>query len=117
MKFSSHRFKSITVTAGLTFWFFIITSIIGYFSYESLLIFSLSILALTQIFTYKVSKGLDKFAIFNTTVFLGILYIFMISVYGILFKLLRIDLLRLRKNVKTYWLDVEETSQRIGKQY
>tara|TARA_B100000029_G_scaffold238814_1_gene235931 strand:+ start:883 stop:1107 length:225 start_codon:yes stop_codon:yes gene_type:complete len=74
-------------------------------------------LTITQIFAYKVSKGLDKFAIFNTTVFLGLLFIFMISIYGILFKLLRIDLLRLKKNNETYWLDVEETSQRMRKQY
>ncbi|MDC0199431.1 hypothetical protein OAJ83_01070 [Candidatus Nitrosopelagicus sp.] len=118
MKLSSPRFKSIAVTAGLTFWFFIITSTTGYFSYEVLLIFSISILAITQIFSYKISKGLDKFAIFNTIVFLGLLFIFMISIYGILFKLLRIDLLRLKKNKETYWLDIEETnSQRIVKQY
>ena len=103
---------------GLTFWFVILTSTIGYFSYEFLIIFSISILTLTQIFAYKVSKGLDKFAIFNTIVFLGILFIFIMSIYGILFKLLRIDLLRLKKNKETYWLDVEETtSERIVKQY
>lgn len=118
MQLSSPRFKSIAVTAGLTFWFFIITSTTGYFSYESLLIFSISILTITQIFAYKVSKGLDKFAIFNTTVFLGLLFICIISIYGILFKLLRIDLLRLKKNNETYWLDVEESnSERIVKQY
>ena len=118
MKLSSTRFKSIAVTAGLTFWFVILTSTIGYFSYEFLIIFSISILTLTQIFAYKVSKGLDKFAIFNTIVFLGILFIFIMSIYGILFKLLRIDLLRLKKNKETYWLDVEETtSERIVKQY
>ena len=118
MKFSSPRFKSVAVTAGLTFWFTIITTATGYFSYEFLLIFSASILGITQIFSHKVSKGLDKFAIFNTTVFLGLLFIFMISIYGILFKLLRIDLLRLKKNKETYWLDVETTNkERIVKQY
>ncbi len=118
MQLSSPRFKSIAVTAGLTFWFVIIASTIGYFSFEYLLIFSISILVITQIFAYKVSKGLDKFAIFNTTVFLGTLFIFVISIYGILFKLLRIDLLRLKKNKDTYWLDVEKTnSKRIVKQY
>ena len=118
MQLSSPRFKSIAVTAGLTFWFIILTSATGYFSYESLLIFSLSILAMTQIFAYKVSKGLDKFAILNTAVFLGLLFIIVISIYGILFKLLRIDLLRLKKNKETYWLDVETTNEeRIVKQY
>ena len=118
MKFSSPRFKSVAVTAGLTFWFVIITVATGYFSYEFLLIFSVSILGITQIFSHKVSKGLDKFAIFNTTVFLGILFIFVISVYGILFKLLRIDLLRLKKQKESYWLDVEDVkSERMGKQY
>ena len=118
MQLSSPRFKSIAVTAGLTFWFIILTLATGYFSYEFLIFFSISVLTVTQIFAYKVSKGLDKFAIFNTTVFLGLLFIFMISIYGILFKLLRIDLLRLKKNEKTYWLDVDETSsERIVKQY
>ena len=118
MKASSPRFKSVAVTAGLTFWFVIITVATGYFSYEFLLIFSVSILGITQIFSHKVSKGLDKFAIFNTTVFLGLLFIFMISIYGILFKLLRIDLLRLKKNKETYWLDIETTNkERIVKQY
>jgi len=42
----------------------------------------------------------------------------MISIYGILFKLLRIDLLRLKKQKETYWLDVENTTpERIVKQY
>ena len=118
MKFSSPRFKSVAVTAGLTFWFVIITATTGYFSYEFLLIFSASILGITQIFSHKVSKGLDKFAIFNTTVFLGMLFIFVISVYGILFKLLRIDLLRLKKQKESYWLDIEDAkSERMGKQY
>ena len=118
MQLSSPRFKSIAVTAGLIFWFIIFTTATGNFSYEFLIIFTISILSITQIFAYKVSKLLDKFAIFNTTIFLGLLFIFMISIYGILFKLLRIDLLRLKKNDKTYWLDVEETtSKRIVKQY
>ena len=118
MQLSSPRFKSIAVTAGLTFWFIIFTIATGNFSYEFLLIFSISVLSITQIFSYKVSKGLDKFAIFNTKIFLGILFIFIISIYGILFKLLRIDLLRLKKNEKSYWLDVDNTgSKRIVKQY
>ena len=42
----------------------------------------------------------------------------MISVYGILFKILKIDLLRLKKQKDTYWLDMEELkSTRIFKQY
>ena len=77
---SLDKVSAIAVTAGLTFWFVIITSTIGYFSYEYLIIFSISILAITQIFAYKVSKGLDKFAIFNTTVFLGLLFIFIFRI-------------------------------------
>ena len=96
MQLSSPRFKSIAITAGLTFWFAIISTAIGSFLIEYLLIFSLSVFTITQIFTYKVSKALDKFAIFNTKIFLGALFIFVISIYGILFKLLKIDLLRLK---------------------
>ena len=64
---------------------------------------------LTQIFAIKLTKGLDIFAIVNTKIFLGILFISVISIYGILFKLLQIDLLRLKRHDETYWLDVEET--------
>ena len=118
MQTSSPRFKSLAVTAGLSFWFFIITSSTGIFSIEILIIFVGVVLSVTQIFTKKISKGLDIFAKINTKVFLGILFGTIISIYGILFKLLRIDLLRLKKNKETYWLDIETTNkERIVKQY
>ena len=118
METSSPRFKSAAVTAGLTFWFFIITQSTGVFSFEYLIIFVVSVLTITQIFAKKISKGLDIFAIINTKIFLGALFIFVISIYGILFKLLQIDLLRLKKQDHTYWLDIEETkNERIRKQY
>ena len=118
MQTSSPRFKSLAVTAGLSFWFFIITSSTGIFSIEILIIFVAIVLSVTQIFAIKLSKGLDIFAIINTKIFLGILFCTVISVYGIFFKLLRIDLLRLKKEDGTYWLDVEQTKpHRIRKQY
>ena len=118
MQTISPRFKSLAVTAGLSFWFFIITSSTGIFSIEILIIFVGVVLSVTQIFTKKISKGLDIFAIINTKIFLGILFVTIISIYGILFRLLRIDLLRLKKQDVTYWLDVEQTKpHRIRKQY
>ena len=118
MQTSSPRFKSLAVTAGLSFWFFIITSSTGIFSIEILIIFVATVLSITQIFAKKISKGLDIFAIINTKIFLGILFCTVISIYGILFKLLRIDLLRLKKQKNSYWLDVEQTKpHRIRKQY
>jgi hypothetical protein len=118
MQPSSPRFKSIAVSAGLTFWFFIISSTAGFFSLEILLLFMGIIFSVTQIFTKKISKGLDVFAIINTKIFLGILFIFIISIYGVLFRLLKIDLLRLKKQKNSYWLDVEQTKpDRIRKQY
>ena len=118
MQTSSPRFKSLAVTAGLSFWFFIITSSTGVFSIEILIIFVVAILSITQIFAKKISKGLDIFAIINTKIFLGILFCTVISIYGVLFKLLQIDLLRLKKQDHTYWLDVEQTKpHRIRKQY
>jgi len=118
MQTSSPRFKSIAVTAGLSFWFFIITSSTGIFSIEILIIFVGIVLSVTQIFAKKISKGLDIFAIINTKLFLGILFTTIISTYGILFRLLQIDLLRLKKQDETYWLDVEQTKpHRIRKQY
>ena len=118
MQTSSPRFKSIAVTAGLSFWFFIITSSTGIFSIEILIIFVAIVLSVTQIFAKKISKGLDIFAIVNTKLFLGILFTTIISTYGILFRLLQIDLLRLKKQNDSYWLSIEKTKfDRIRKQY
>jgi glycosyltransferase involved in cell wall biosynthesis len=118
METSTPRFKSLAVTAGLSFWFFIISSTIGIFSIELLLTFIVSILIITQIFAKKISKGLDIFAVINTKIFLGILFVMVISIYGVLFRFLKIDLLRLKKQPNTYWLDIEQTNpHRIRKQY
>jgi hypothetical protein len=118
MQTSSPRFKSLAVTAGFSFWFFIITSSTGFFSLEIFILFIGIIFSITQIFAKKISKGLDIFATINTKIFLGILFTLIVSVYGILFRLLKIDLLRLKKQNDSYWLDVEKTkSDRIRKQY
>ena len=118
MNASSPRFKSFAISTGLSFWFFIIISSVGYFTVEIFITFVASIFVITQIFTMKISNGLDIFAILNTKIFLGILFVLVISIYGILFRILKIDLLRLKKHSNSYWLDVEQTkSHRIRKQY
>ncbi len=118
MELSSPRFKSIAVTAGLSFWFFVIISTFGFFSFEILLIFIASVFIITQIFSSKLVRGLDAFAVINTKIFLGALFIFVISIYGIFFRVLRVDLLRLKKQNNTYWLDMEHNlSDTIDKQY
>ena len=118
METSSPRFKSFAVTAGLSFWFFLIISSTGFFSIELMGLFVISVLVITQIFAKKVSSGLNIFAIINTKIFLGILFILVVSVYGILLRILKVDLLRLKKQSDSYWLDVEQTnSHRIRKQY
>lgn len=109
MELSSPRFKAVAVSAGISFWFAIISLIIGIFSYELLFAFVIPIVVITQIFAVKLSKGLDIFAIFNTKIFLGILFVFVISVYGLIFKLLHIDLLRLQKQDNTYWLEIPKS--------
>ena len=111
MQFSSPRFKSLAVTAGFTFWFIIISASIGFFSFEVLGIFILVTFIITQIFAAKLSKGLDIFAIINTKIFLGILFVFVISIYGISFKILHIDPLRREKQSKSYWLDMDQLKQ------
>lgn len=112
MKTSSPRFKSLAITAGMTFWFFIITSSVGIFSIEYLTVFLGITITVTQIFTIKISKGLDILALINTKVFLGILFLFVIAIYGILFRVLRIDLLRLKKQGDSYWLEIESSNVR-----
>jgi len=118
MQVSSNNFKALAVTFGFSFWFFVLTTTFSIFSLEIFALFVGIIFILTQIFSKKISSALDLFAKINTKIFLGILYIFVISLYGILFRILRIDLLRLKKNSHTYWLDMEKTSiDRILKQY
>ena len=118
MELSSSRFKALAVTAGFSFWFFIISSAVGLFSLDALAIFVAITISITQIFAFKLSKALDIFAIINTKIFLGILFVFMISLYGIFFRVLRIDLLRLKKQSSSYWLDTDKIKQStIFKQY
>ena len=118
MELSSSKFKALAVSAGFSFWFFIISNAIGIFSIELMASFVAIIIIVTQIFAVKLSKLLDIFAIYNTKIFLGILFVIVISLYGILFRVLRIDLLRLQKQQETYWLDIEQLKvYRIFKQY
>jgi len=118
MELSSPRFKALAVTLGFSLWFVIISSATRLFSLEAFVIFVTVTIVITQIFSVRLSKVLDAFAIFNTKLFLGILFVFVMSLYGILFKLLRIDLLRLKKQDKTYWLEMEEPEDsRILRQY
>ena len=118
MELSSPRFKAIAVSLGFTFWFFILTSAFNVFTLEIFSIFVVTIFAITQVLSVKLAKGLDKFAIVNTKIFLGILFVFVISIYGIFFRVLRIDILRLAKRDDTYWLELEDLKRaRIFKQY
>ena len=118
MELSSPRFKALTVTAGFSLWFFIITSATGLFSIESFVIFLVLTIIITQIFALKLSKALDIFAIINTKIFLGILFICIISLYGIFFRVLRIDLLRFKKQGTSYWLEIDKIKQSTSvKQY
>ena len=112
MQASTSRFKSLAVTAGLSFWCFILTSSAGLFSLEYFIIFVAVTLSVTQIFTKKISKFLDIVAIFNTKIFLGFLFIFVIAIYGIFFKILQIDLLRVKNTSNSYWLDIESNDVR-----
>jgi len=118
MELSSPRFKALAVSAGFSFWFFIITSILGVFALEYFVIFVAVVFPLMQFMSIKVSSALDTFAIYNTKFFLGMLFVFVISLYGILFRVLRIDLLRTKKQNGTYWLEMEQLKpERLLKEY
>ena len=118
MEISSPRFKAIVVSLGFSLWFFLITSALGLFSLSAFLIFIISIFIVTQILSRKLSATLDVFATINTKVFLGLIFVTVFSIYGILFRLLRIDLLRLRKQSQSYWLEMEQLEEsRILKRY
>ena len=118
MELSSNRFKALAVSVGFSFWFFVITSAIGIFSIQALVIFFIAIFFVTQVFSFKLSRALDVFAIINTKIFLGIFFIVLISLYGIFFRVLRIDLFRLQKHNNTYWLEMKQLKTKsVFKQY
>lgn len=118
MNVSSPGFKALAVATGLSFWFFIITSALGGIPIGYVIIFIAVVFSLMQILSSKVSKVLDIFASYNTKIFLGILFVTVISLYGILFKVLQIDLLRLKQQTNSYWLEMDKLqSKRILKQY
>ena len=98
MELSSPRFKGYGGNSRVFFLvFYNLFSYRFYFSFEALAVFIVVTLAVTQIFSLKLSRALDIFAIINTKIFLGILFVFVVSLYGIFFKALHIDLLRLKK--------------------
>ena len=107
------RLKALTVTAGFSLWFFIITSATGTFAWEIFAIFVAALLVATQVLAQKLAKALEAFAAINTKVFLGIIFVFVLSTYGLCCRLLRVDLLRLKQNPgqSTYWLPMEVRSK------
>lgn len=118
MEFSSYRFKSFAITLGSTLWYFIISSMLGVFSVERIIVFVIIVFIVTQIFSRKLSRTLDALAVYNTKLFLGILFVTVMSLNGIFFRVLRIDLLRLKNQYSTYWLEMEPLRDlRVLKQY
>ena len=118
MELSSPRFKALAVTLGFSLWFFIISTGLGLFSIEIFVIFVSVIIIITQIFARKLVKVLDSFAIINTKIFLGILFVTVVSAYGIFFKIVKVDLLRVKRQKDTYWLNVEHLdNSNLLKQY
>jgi hypothetical protein len=118
MELSSPRFKALAVTLGFSLWFFIISTGLGLFSIEIFVIFVSVIIIITQIFARKLVKVLDAFAIINTKIFLGILFVTVVSAYGIFFKIVKVDLLRVKRQKDTYWLNVEHLdNSNLLKQY
>ncbi len=108
MELSSSRFKSLAVTLGVSLWFFIISNAVGVFSIEVFVIFITAVFTLTQFLASKLEEGLNYFAIINTKVFLGIIFIVLFVPYGILFKILKIDPLRVKIEGGSYWLKIDK---------
>ena len=53
MERSSSRFKALAITAGFSFWFFIISNSLGLFYLEIFLVFITITITVTQIFAVK----------------------------------------------------------------
>ena len=118
MELSTPKFKAVAVTAGFSLWFIVITSALGVFSVVIFGIFVVLTFTILQIFSLKLSGLLDLFAIFNTKLFLGIVFVTAVSLYGIFFRILKIDLFRLKRQKNSYWLEIDQSPpRRIYKQY
>jgi len=118
MELSSPRFKALALSAGFTLWFFIITSVLGVFTLEYFAIFIAIVFPLMQFLSIKVASALNTFAMYNTKFFLGILFVLVFSLYGIFFRILRIDLLRTKKQNDSYWQEMEQLKpSRFVKEY
>lgn len=118
MELTSPRIKALTVSIAFILWFYVGTSIFGIFSLLTLIVFTIVIFTVMQILALRIASILNIFAMYNTKIFLGILFALVISVYGIYFKILRIDLLRLKTTNNTYWLEMKNINEeRIFKQY
>lgn len=117
MNLTSPRVKALSVSIGISIWVFVLTMLTKTFSIEYYILFLIAIFSITQVFAKKISRGLNIFAIINTKIFLSIIFIFAISFYGTFFRILGIDLLRLKRNNNTYWLKIVKTEERILKQY
>ena len=63
MEISNPKFKALAVTFGFSFWFFIISTSTGFFSFELFALFVIITTIITQILSKKLSSALDVFAI------------------------------------------------------
>ena len=113
---TSPRLKSLALTAGLSSWFWILSSSAGVFAPEYLLAFAAAALATTQLLASRVERALDAVAVVNTAVFLGLLFATLISLYGLLFRALRVDLLRTARR-DSYWLPLPADIHDTVRQY
>lgn len=113
---TSPRLKSLALTAGLSFWFWILSSSAGMFEFAYLLAFVAAVLAVTQLLASRVVRALDALAVANTAVFLGLLFATLISLYGLLFRALRVDLLRTAER-DSYWLPLPAGFHDTVRQY
>lgn len=115
---SSNKIKSLTVSSGLTFWFLLFSSIFNFFKIENLLIFLIINFGLTLLFSSKINNLLDILGKWNTKFFTIIFFISIINLYGMILKILKIDLVRLKTQENSYWLNLDNTdSSRIFKEY
>jgi hypothetical protein len=107
MQLSSPRFKALAVSAGISFWSFIILNSIGSFTFEIFIPLVITVFGIFQLISKKLVMVLDWFAIINTKIFLGITFVLVFSIYGILFRIFRIDLLRKSVKESSYWLEMK----------
>ena len=105
------RAKAAAVASGASFWFAVLYWSAGQSDLWPVAAFAAAAFGLALPLARRISGALDAAAAVHSAVFLGAVFVALISLYGMYMRLLRIDLLG-RSEAGTYWRPREKHDPR-----